>query len=60
MWQIICLYNGFQTTCAHFSAFDGIQYDQSKRPGDLFQRMTVYVEDILLRTDIGISQHRTT
>lgn len=60
IWQIIRLHYGFQTTGAYFIDFDAIRYDPSERPEDLFQRLTAFVEDNLLRTDIGITHHGQT
>lgn len=57
IWQTIRL---FQTTGAHFIDFDAIRYDPSKRPEDLFERLTAFVEDNLLRKDIGITHHGQT
>lgn len=60
VWQTIRLHYRFQTTGAHFIDFDAIRYDPSERPGDLFQRLTAFVEDNLLRKDIGITNHGQT
>ena len=57
IWQSIRLHNGFQTTGAHFIDFDFIRFDPSERPEDLFQRVTAFVEDNLLRKDTGISHY---
>ena len=57
IWQSIRLHYGFQTTGAHFIDFDFIRFDPSERPEDLFQRVTAFVEDNLLRKDTGISHH---
>lgn len=45
---------------AHFIDFDSIRYDPSERPEDLVQRLTAFVEDNLLRKDIGITHHGQT
>lgn len=60
IWQTIRLHYRFQTTGAHFIDFDAIRYDPSERPKDLFQRLTAFVEDNLLRKDIGITHHGQT
>ena len=57
IWQTIRLHYGFQTTGAHFVDFDFIHFDPSERPEDLFQRLTAFVEDNLLRKDTAISHH---
>ena len=57
IWQSIRRHYGFQTTGAHFIDFDFICFDPSERPEDLFQRVTAFVEDNLLREDTGISHH---
>lgn len=60
IWQTIRHHYGFQTTGAHFIDFDSIRYDLSRRPEDLVQRLTAFVEDNLLRKDIGITHHGQT
>lgn len=60
IWQTIRLHYCFQTTGAHFIDFHSIRYDPSERPEDLFQRLTAFVEDNLLRKDIGITHHGQT
>lgn len=57
IWQTIRLHYSFQTTGAHFIDFDSIRYDPSEPPEDLFQRLTAFVEDNLLRKDIGITHN---
>lgn len=60
IWHTIRLHCGFQTAGAHFIDFDAIRYDPSERPEDLFQRLTAFVENNLLRKDIGITHHGQT
>lgn len=60
IWQTIRLHYGFQTTGAHFIDFDCIRFDPTERPEDLFQRLTAFVEDNLLRKNMGITHHNET
>ena len=57
IWQTIRLHYGFQTTGAHFIDFDFIRFDPSERPEDLFERLTAFVEDNLLRKDTSIRHY---
>ncbi|CAC5380849.1 unnamed protein product [Mytilus coruscus] len=47
----------FQITGVHFVDFDAILYDPGERPEDLFQRLMAFIEDSLLRKDMGITHH---
>ena len=57
VWQAIRMHFGFQSTGAHFLDFDSIHLEADERPEDLFQRLTSFVEDSLLKRDEGISHH---
>ena len=57
IWQTIRLHYGFQITGAHFVDFDAIHYDPGERPEDLYQRLMAFIEDSLLRKDMGITHH---
>lgn len=57
IWQTIRLYFGFQTAGTHFIDFDNIRFE---RPEDLFQRLTTFVEDNLLRKNMVITHHYET
>lgn len=60
IWQTTRLHYGFQTTGTHFIDFDCIRFDLTERPEDLFQRLTAFVEDNLLRKNMGITHHNET
>lgn len=55
IWQAIRLHYGFQSTGSHFLDFDAIQLEPGERPEDLYQRLTSFIEDNLLRTGGSIS-----
>ena len=57
IWQSIRLHFGFQSTGAHFIDFDKIKLEENERPEDLYQRLTSFVEDNLLRSDGNIKHH---
>ena len=48
---------GFQSTGAHFLDLNNIKFEPTERPEDLFQRLTSFVEDNLLRSDGSIWHH---
>ena len=49
IWQTIRLHYGFHSTGAHLLDFAAIQLEPGEKPEDLFQRITAFVEDNLLR-----------
>ena len=57
IWQAIRLHFGFQSTGGHILDFASIHLNADERPEDLYQRLTAFVEDNLLRRDSGISHH---
>jgi hypothetical protein len=57
IWQAIRLHYGFQTTGGHFLDFDSLQLNPDERPEDLYQRLTTFVEDNLLRQGGGITHY---
>lgn len=57
IWQAMRLHYGFQSTGAHFLDFNNIRLEPNERPEDLFQRLTSFVEDNLLRADGNIRHH---
>lgn len=60
IWQTIRLHYRFQTTGAHFIDFDCTRFDPTERPEDLFQRLTAFVDDNLLRKNMGTTHHNET
>ena len=60
IWQTIRLHYGFQSTGAHLLDFSSIHLEPDERPEDLFQRLTAFVEDNLLRKGCGITHHGET
>ena len=60
IWQTIRLHYGFQSTGAHFIDFDSIRYEPGERPEDLYQRLNAFIEDNLLRKDMGITHYDET
>jgi hypothetical protein len=56
IWQTIRLHFGFQTTGAHFIDFADIHLEANERPEDLFQRLTAFIEDNILKVN-GITHH---
>ncbi|MCG7875882.1 MAG: RNase H-like domain-containing protein [Candidatus Thiodiazotropha endolucinida] len=57
IWQSIRLHFGFQSSGAHFLDFDSIHLEPGERPEDLYQRLSSFVEDNLLKSDGGIRHH---
>jgi len=57
IWQTIRLHYGFQSTDTHFIDFSAIRFQPNERPEDLYQRLMAFVEDNLLRRDLGITHH---
>ena len=57
IWQAVRLHFGFQSTGAHFLDLNNIKFEPTERPEDLFQRLTSFVEDNLLRSDGSIRHH---
>ena len=51
IWSPIRLHFGFEATGAHFLDFSEIQLEQGKRPEDLYQRLTAFTGDNLLRSN---------
>lgn len=60
IWQAIRAHFGFQTSGSRFLDFNDIKLEPGEKPEDLFQRLTCFVEDNLLRTDGGIKHHNET
>ena len=56
-WQAIRLHYGFQTSGSNFLDFTGIKLQSDEHPEDLYQCIVAFIEDILLKPDIGISHH---
>ena len=54
IWQAICLHFGFQSTGAYFSDLHNIKFELCERHEDLFQRLTSFVEENLMRSDGSI------
>ena len=57
IWQAVRLHFRFQSTGAHFLDLNNIKFEPTERPEDLFQRLTSFVEDNLLRSDGSIRHH---
>jgi len=57
IWQAIRSHFGFQSTGTHFIYFAAIRYDPNERPDDLYQRIMEFMEDTLIRRDMGITHH---
>lgn len=57
IWQSIRQHFGFQTSGAHFLDLNNIRLELDERPEDLFQRLTSFVEDNLLRVDGSVRHH---
>ena len=57
VWQNIGMNFGFQTSGAHFLDSDSTPFGSDEHPDDLFQRLTVSIDDILITTDIPITHH---
>ena len=56
IWQTIRLHFGFQTTGGHLLDFSEIQHEPDEWPEDLYQRLTAFIEDNLLRAN-GITHN---
>jgi hypothetical protein len=56
IWQTIRQHFGFQVTGAHLIDFSDIHLETDERPEDLFQRLTAFVEDSLLKAN-SLSHH---
>lgn len=57
IWQAIRLHFGFQSTGGHFLDLHNIKLELNERPEDLYQRLTSFVEDNLLKGHGSISHH---
>lgn len=57
IWQAIRLHFGFQSTDGHFLDFDNIKLEYGERPGDLFQRLSSFVDDNLLKAGGSITHN---
>jgi len=57
LWQAIHMHFGFQPSGAHFLDFDSIHFWSDECSEDLFQQLTAFIDDSLLRTDVPIT-HR--
>jgi hypothetical protein len=56
IWQTIRQHFGFQVTGAHLIDFSDIHLETDELPEDLFQRLTAFVEDSLLKAN-SLSHH---
>ena len=56
IWQTIRQHFGFQVTGAQFIDFSDIHPAADERPEDLYQRLSAFVEDSLLRAN-GLTHH---
>ena len=59
IWQNIRQHFGFQVSGAQFIDFDNIRLESDERPETLFQRLTAFIEDSLLRPG-GLTHHGET
>ena len=57
IWQAIRLHYGFQSTGSHFLDFDSIKLNGDERPEDLFQRLSAFIDDNLLKQNGGITHY---
>ncbi|ESP04159.1 hypothetical protein LOTGIDRAFT_170991 [Lottia gigantea] len=57
IWQLIRLHYGFQSTGAHFIDFNDIHLESDEKAEDLYQRLSAFVEDNLLRQGGNITHH---
>lgn len=57
VWQTIRQHFGFQSTGAHFLAFDDIIPQPGEKPEDLYQRILTFIEDNMLLTGSPILHH---
>ncbi|XP_071089210.1 uncharacterized protein [Haliotis cracherodii] len=57
IWQTIRLHYGFQSSGAHFLDLCDIHLQPEERPEDLYQRLSAFVEDNLLKQNGGITHH---
>ena len=57
IWQSIRSHYGFQSTGGHFLDFNNIHLEPNERPEDLYQRLSSFVEDNLLRAEGSIQHH---
>lgn len=57
IWQSIRLHYGFQSTGGHFLDLNNIKLENDERPEDLFQRLSSFVDDNLLKGGGSISHH---
>ena len=57
IWQAIRLHFGFQSSGSHFLDFAEIKLGTDERHEDLFQRLSAFMEDNLLKANGGISHY---
>ena len=57
IWQAIHLHYDFQTSGSNFLDFTCIKLQSDEHPEDLYQCIVAFIEDNLLKPDIGISHH---
>ena len=57
IWNAIRSHFGFQATGAHFIDFAEIHLQPLERPEDLYQRLTAFVEDCLLKSEGNLTHH---
>lgn len=55
--QSIRLHFGFQSSGEHFLNFNDILFHPDERPGDLYQRLLVFINDNLIKREGGITHH---
>ena len=57
VWHIIRQQYGFQASGSHFLEFNSIRLELNEYSEDLFQRLSTFIDDSLLSTDIRIRHH---
>ena len=57
IWQSIRLHFGFQSTGGHFLDLDQIHLEPNERPEDLYQRLSSFVDDNLMKGGGLITHH---
>ena len=57
IWQTIRQHFGFQMTGSHFLDFNNIRLEPGERPEDLYQRLTSFIEDNLMKPEVPIRHH---
>ena len=57
IWQKIRLYYGFHTSGANFLDFSNIRLEAGERNETLYQRMSAFINDNLLRADGNLTHY---